>query len=401
MLTNPKILHLASDDKFIDQAAPVFERAFPGKNYILVFSNSSTLRYVKLRPNKVIVTSFSFLGRPKVKKSFFKNYDLVVFHSLGNLLYPEIYNIPKDIPIVWLGWGYDYYDLIDDPNNFLMNKTRELSDNMRTFTLRSYFRKFLRCGSKFFGIAKSRKTAIERVSLFSPVLENEYNLVKNSAKWNEFPHEARWNYGTIEDHLVKGFEDQQVESNNILVGNSASFTSNHIEILHLLKKQRVNSRRVIVPLSYGDRKYALKVVEVGEKLFDKSFKPLMDFMPIDLYVRKIKQCGYVIMNHKRQQAVGNIVIMLYLGARVFLREENPAYSFLKGIGVELSSIQQLEVHSYLLDTPLSENQREKNKQLVSDYWSRERGISRAKALVIQALDCKNSTNGFITESESN
>jgi hypothetical protein len=115
-------------------------------------------------------------------------------------------------------------------------------------------------------------------------------------------------------------------------------------------------------------------------------------MPIQDYVATIKQCGYVIMNHKRQQAVGNIVIMLYLGARVFLREENPTFPFLKDLGVVISSVQELEKDISLLHTPLSIEEKERNKRLVSDYWSRESGIARTKALVDRALSLANKSS---------
>ncbi|MGP4883030.1 hypothetical protein ACTXQV_67810, partial [Klebsiella pneumoniae] len=70
-------------------------------------------------------------------------------------------------------------------------------------------------------------------------------------------------------------------------------------------------------------------------IFGDKFLPVVDYMPIQQYVGILINCGFVIMNHVRQQALGNILIMLYLGAKVFLREENPVYTFLKNHGVAL------------------------------------------------------------------
>jgi dTDP-N-acetylfucosamine:lipid II N-acetylfucosaminyltransferase len=380
-----KILHLASDDKFVDHAFLVFEKAFPGKNDVLLLAKSKNLKYVKLTPKKIVLVKLSHKRTPKILESEYQNYDLVVFHSFGSLLYPEIYNIPQEIPTVWIGWGYDYYDLIDAPENLLLPETRKLAAQCRRSNIREIAGKILRFGFDLFGISKSREKAIEKVSIFSPVLPNEYSLVRNSHNWKKFPECARWNYGTIEDHLVKGFEDEQVNDNAILVGNNASFTCNHIETFNFLNVKGFQDRDIVVPLSYGDKIYGQRVAEAGERYFGRSFSPLMDFMPLQDYVAAIRKCGYVIMNHKRQQAVGNIVIMLYLGARVFVRQENPVYSFFMDMEVILSTVQELEANPALLKTPLTIEERAKNRILVSSYWARNEAHKRTQVLVEKAL----------------
>lgn len=383
-----KILHIATDDKFIDHAYTVFEKAFPGENEVVIFSKSKKLKFVKLKNYSLVKCSLSQVRKPRVKKDLYEKYDLVIFHSFGDLLYPEIFNIPEEVPTVWFGWGYDYYDLIGKPKDLLLPATQNIVYQSYKSLLRTTIGKILRFAFRLAGISKSRKKAIERLSLFSPVLPNEYEMVLESCRLQSFPEYACWNYGTMEDHLIKGFESEQVDDNAILVGNSASTTCNHLESLNFIKKYGIQDRDIVTPLSYGDKSYAKKVSEVGKRYFGDDFNPLMDFMPIQDYVSTIKKCGYVIMNHKRQQAVGNIVIMLYMGARVFLREENPTYVFLKGMGVTLTSVQDLEKNPAWLGIPLSTEERETNRKIVSDYWSRERGIARTKALVQKALAIK-------------
>ena len=94
------------------------------------------------------------------------------------------------------------------------------------------------------------------------------------------------------------------------------------------------------------------------------------------------------MNHVRQQAVGNIVIMLYLGARVFVRQENPVYDFFKGSGVAISTVQELEEHPELLSLPLTEEERAGNRAIVSNYWGREKAYERTRKLVEAAFAAK-------------
>jgi hypothetical protein len=390
-MINLKILHLSIDDKFIDHAFFLFQKAFPDQNDVLILAKSEKLEFVKLNPKKVVKLPRFDQRIPKIKRSEYESYDLVIFHSLDDCLYPEVYNIPRGIPTVWLGWGYDYYDLFTDPKNLLLPETLAAAEQLNKTSIRSIVKIVLRSTLKILRISKSRIKSIERLSVFSPVLPSEYDCVRNARNWKRFPERAQWNYGTIEDNFIKGFEEEQVNGSAILVGNSASVCCNHLDVFTMLHQIDLTDRKIVVPLSYGDKDYGQIIMETGQDYFGENFYPLTNFLPVRDYVATIKKCGYVIMNQKRQQAVGNIVIMLYLGARVFLREENPTYPFLKEMGIALSSVQELERNPALLSSPLTTAERNKNRLAVGKYWSRDRGIDRTKALVGQALALKGMT----------
>lgn len=381
-----KILHVATDGQFLDQAFPVFEKVFPNANDVFVFAPEKKIKFVKLKPDHIETKRSSYFSRkPKLSKEVYQKYDLVVFHSLERSTYPELLNISPKTPTIWLGWGFDYYlDLLDDTSLYL-DKTKNI---YRSYSLKAHIQRtsvFIRRIVRIFQLRTLKIRMVERISVFSPVLPDEYELVKKSRKWKRFPEFAIWNYGTIEDNLIKGFEGEFVTGNGILVGNSASATGNHLEVFELLNKQRVKDQQIVAPLSYGDKRLAKKFSEIGGNYFGGNFRPLMDFMPIKEYVNIIKNCGYVIMNHVRQQGVGNIVIMLYLGARVFVRQENPVHDFLKGLGVSLSTVQELEEDPTLLQTPLTARERANNRAIVFDYWSREKAWERTQKLVYKAL----------------
>ncbi|MFS6538275.1 TDP-N-acetylfucosamine:lipid II N-acetylfucosaminyltransferase [Idiomarina loihiensis] len=381
-----KILHLGTDEKFIDYAVDIFESVYPNSNDVIIFSKQKKLNFVKSKVSRIFLINLFNRFRPKISKDIYQEYDLVVFHSFADILYPEVFNIALGTPSIWLGWGYDYYGIIGNESELLLSETNQLCKSNVKQIIRSGLGRLLTRSLRLAGVAKAKTDAINKLTLFSPVLPNEYGLVKDSHLWKRFPKQAFWNYGTLEDHFIKGFENSSVDGNDILLGNSASATCNHKETLQLLNGFRLTSNRLIItPLSYGSNVYGKKISAIGNKLFGKNFLPLFKFMPVQDYVKIIKQCGYVIMNHRRQQAVGNIIIMLYLGAHVFLREENPTYHFLKNLGVKVSSVQQLEDNHDLLNTPLTAQQQLRNKQIVTEYWSREKGIFNTKGLVEQAL----------------
>src|SRR5690554_5320331 len=384
-----KILHVATDDKFLDHAVPVFEKVYPGANDVFVFAAKTPLKYVKLKPDHIETKRSSFFyKKAKLGQNTYSKYDLVIFHSLESSTYPELVNIPKETPTIWLGWGFDYYLELLHEMPLYLERTQDLYRRLAGATLK---RRAVALAKKFIRLVLHRNSkvrAVEKVTVFSPVLPEEYDMVKSSRKWRHFPKFASWNYGTMEDNLIKGFEGEVVTGNAILVGNSATYTGNHAEAFDLLHKLGVNDREVVAPLSYGDPQLAKELTSLGQEYFSDNFEPLMDFMPVQEYVAIIKKCGYVIMNHVRQQAVGNIVIMLYLGARVFVRQENPVYDFFKNSGGVSSTVQELEGQPELLNLPLTAQERASNRAIVSDYWGRERAYERTRELVEAAFAAK-------------
>lgn len=369
-----KILHLATDEKFVDQAYESFERVAQGANQVFV-CGEEPLKYVKLNPS-LIVHRYSAGSDWLVRR--LAEFDFVIIHSLTDAWIRLVNKAPSSTIFVWIGWGFDYYDLIFlSEQDALLPETNKARDRyVRKKSIISSVRSLL--SGWFYG---NKVAALSRIRYFAPVLEEEFELVMNRVSLDRKPEFISWNYGNLEDNLIKGFENSKISGTNILVGNSASSTNNHIDVFDSLKNASSAGRSIIVPLSYGDLRYRDVVVEAGHQRFGDGFKPLIDFMPIEDYLSVIKSCGFVIMNHVRQQALGNIVIMLYLGAKVFLREENPVYRFLKRQGAHVYSIQELDAAPGMLDVGLDAVQQEVNREIVSRRWSREASDGRTRSLI--------------------
>ncbi|MBN3966971.1 TDP-N-acetylfucosamine:lipid II N-acetylfucosaminyltransferase [Pseudomonas gregormendelii] len=369
-----KILHLADDEKFIDLAIKTFEVAAPDQNDLYVYSRHP-LRLVKSRAS--IPSKLSLLTGYLAKK--INQYDLVIIHSLNPAWYPSILKLNRNIPIVWIGWGYDYYDIIySSPKQMLLPLTKQrMKEIQTTGSLYSKIKSKL----KNLITSTSKTKVIERINYFSPVLPAEFDLVKNMFSGTKFPEYIFWNYGNLEEDLVRGFTDSQVTGNAILVGNSASLENNHLDTFSLLSNTGFQKRFLVCPLSYGDARYRDLLTKIGRDRFGELFKPLVDFVPIDLYVRTLESCGFVIMNHVRQQAVGNIVIMLYLGAKVFLRRECPTFEFFHSQGAIIFSVQQLEQNPDLLNAKLDQQSMKINRSIVMKNWSKASSDKKTMDLI--------------------
>lgn len=68
--------------------------------------------------------------------------------------------------------------------------------------------------------------------------------------------------------------------------------------------------RLLVLLSYGRASYARAPVDAGRAALSGRFDPLTDWMPIGAYNTRIASYGFVFMNLRRQQALGNICVAL-------------------------------------------------------------------------------------------
>ncbi|MBD3611205.1 MAG: TDP-N-acetylfucosamine:lipid II N-acetylfucosaminyltransferase [Hydrogenovibrio crunogenus] len=316
-----------------------------------------------------------------------KGFDLVVLHGFDVFKYPLVVLAPAGVKFAWLGWGYDYYDYIyANPDDLLLVDTQALKTECSQKSLKQSFlpvKSLKKIARKAIELG-FRQKALKRIDTISPVLKEDYDLLKSAGLLKPLPDFVPWNYGSLEESLIKNFIGQRVSGTKVLVGNSASFTNNHLEafeFLQQLAKPEESKLQVIAPLSYGDDCCKQAVIEKGVSCFGESFQSVTDFMPIDEYVALIKQCGFVVMNHKRQQAVGNIVIMLYLGARVFLREENPTYQMLKNEGAIVNTLVELKAQPGLLKTPLNENEITQNIEVLYKHWSKAVIDQKTKNLV--------------------
>lgn len=129
---------------------------------------------------------------------------------------------------------------------------------------------------------------------------------------------------------------------NIQVGNSAAPDNNHIEVLRLLKRFDNENINIFVPLSYGDNKYAQDVVEYGKKNFGEKFKPLLHFLDAKDYSQYLAAIDIAIFNHKRQQALGNIFALLYLGKKVYIRNDISTWPYLREeLNLNITSYQDI------------------------------------------------------------
>lgn len=156
--------------------------------------------------------------------------------------------------------------------------------------------------------------------------------------------------GVVNQHYVApmpGFPDSTVNYKQIrevpkrdttikiLIGNSATASNRHLDVFNILKDKQLENVRLYCPLSYGDDEYRDKIYQNGRLLLGERFAPIIKFMQFEEYIRFLATMDVGIFYNDRQQALGNIIYMLLLGKKVYLREGTTVWENFNNIGLKV------------------------------------------------------------------
>ena len=160
----------------------------------------------------------------------------------------------------------------------------------------------------------------------------------------------------------------------ILVGNSADPSNEHLEVFKLLEKFKEEDIQIIVPLSYGDKAYAKEIARVGKDIFGNKLISLMELIPLDEYRRLQHGLDIAIFAHKRQQAMGNIISLLGMGKKVYLRSDISTWRSLKSYDLNIEDMYHIEL------TKISAVDKEANMKIVKSVYSKENLLKQWQAI---------------------
>ena len=118
---------------------------------------------------------------------------------------------------------------------------------------------------------------------------------------------------------------------------------------------------------------------MAKNIFKNNFYPLVDFMPLEEYNEILSTCSIVVMNHLRQQAGGNIIVMLYLGANIFLNKENQFFQFLKNRGAIIFTMDELNNEN--ICNNLTHDQVDINRNILRNIFSEDVIINKTKNMI--------------------
>lgn len=355
-----RILHIVTDDKFGKFVYQEFSQTEDVINEYLCVSENIQLVFINFPYEHHWNGDNDYLGK---LMDIINKYHTVVVHFLNKNALKIISKLDPEIKVVWIGWGGDYYWLIDTLPKFSLygRKTAKYLD-----VKDSYFIKKLK---KITRICKVR--ALQRIDYFSPVLQSEYDMIKINYP-NFRPKYIAWNYGNLQDNYIAGYEDFKITDKNLLIGNSATPTNNHLDIFEKLEiGNTINFfDKIFIPLSYGNKEYKKNIIDQAEICLGTRVNIIAEFLPYEQYMKILQKCDNVIMGHIRQQAMGNIIALLYLGAKIYFPEESVVYKDLLSKGYSVFTIANLTDED-LVKNPLNSKIIAIHRELLNAEWGKE------------------------------
>ena len=328
------------------------------------------------------------LEKQRPSSNNWENVQALVIHMLTPFSAETLLSSKHRFPVLWLAWGCDVYNATPTLEwRLYQPQTLQYFSSNGSHRPIWYAKAIIRCILQKTGIYGNRRDrnhfrAIKACTFCAPVFPSEEAAIRKHCNFKG--RFLRFSYGDYaSENTSPGPESAPAE--NILVGNSSSPTSNQLDVFQLLQRLHLGSRKVIVPLSYGDLKYRDYVLKRAGGMLGDNFVPIVDFLPLKDYTSLVRTCGICIFNHKRQQAVGNILMGLQNGAKVCLPETNPVYSYFQGLGARLFCLNR-DLTQQLLDCPLEDHFVKINREIVRQEYGREALLDRVGRVVRVLLE---------------
>lgn len=336
------VIHIFPDEKFTYDYIQRINRLYDKNKHIFLIyysgQNLCTRDMVKNYNNVFFISTF----KDSIFLDYYEKAEKIICHSLffrtRDLI--ALYNVYKrqNRKMIWALWGGDLYDEYRRNHKSLNIKAR----------IREYYRKKI-------------------IASFYKVLStSDYEQMKKWYETNAVQGKGLYSY---EFKPIEKIDKKEFLRNNVMIGHSATATCCHKDAFELLSKYK-DSIEVYCPLSYPkNEEYIKQVDEAGVSIYAESYHPLKDFMNYHEYVGFLNNMDVGIFNNDRQQGMGNIVNLLYLGKKVYMNKKNTLYQALCEEGFTLFDIENIKDNTFFKD--LTNEQKEKNRKLIEYRYSDE------------------------------
>lgn len=359
------ILHLFSDQKVVSRDFKNYKEFIPDYEHIgiLFLGNSEKPKYVSN------IKEFKIYNPSLVKSFDFSKVACVKVHFLSDEKVKFIFSIPKTIPVWWNVYGGDLYNRYLQYMGYKLYYTDKVFQTIKkqlTFPLKKIIREI-----EYWKITK-------RVKYYSAI-DCDYQLIKLYSKHARKSINLPLFSYPMEDIMGNLYNSTFKDGNSIIIGNSASYTNNHLYCLNYLKKIDLTKHQTVLQLAYGgDKKYNYEVKIRYQEDLKCPVIANEEFLPLDAFNKSLQNAHAFIFGNWRQEAVGNILTAFYLGKKVFLSNKSPLLNYFRQKGFTVYELETLDMS--ILDE-LPQHIKEKNRTLCDQLYS----IQRLKHLMQDAF----------------
>lgn len=384
------IVHFVVDEKIIDQIIDNFLE-ISEENMFLVFTENFKNKFTHITRDVSSIRRFDY-NHEDINEVLKKlKADAIIVHQLNLNFAKTINQINKSLKIAWIEWGFDMYHLPKiRPTLYAPITKNYLLRNEPSLPLKFLIKKNRLSRNLLYKLKNKNDPykeifrAIRKINFFSTYIKEDFNYFMKfyNKKHLSFSETA---FSTIDQYLA-GNKNLRINEHatNIIVGNSNTIECNYLDVICELEKRKDKFNKAYFVLSYGKNdSHKKEVITKGKKNLVEKFHPLTDFMPREKYIKMLQSCSVGIFNHYRQQAMGNIIALLYMGARVYLSEKNPAYHYFLRKGIAVNSFEnEFEIYT---NTILSSEKAENNRRILDSIFSKEKVVNDLRNLTAKLL----------------
>ncbi len=388
---NIRYVHLMTDHFYSKKFIEIIHSNFDFKKHLFIiirqrnkeqFISTDQFQNIVIYnvPSNIIKRLFFieiYLKR-KIRK-ILRNTELIFIHFLKFEFCLIFFRSHLKAKLFWIIWGADLYNTI--PFKLYDPYTSNLLKEMNNIIRKSF--EFI----YFFLYGKIQKKVIKKLDLIISAYRGDLILLYKyfdfkGMDYLEFNYPNPVDFEKIDDNLSNSNDEITNSKKNkkklILIGNSGHPTNNHLDLMIRLSKINEKDFRIVCPLSYGPPKYIREIIKKGKNLFGKDFIPLTRFLPPKKYYKILKKIDIAIMYHNRQQALGNINILLYLKKPICMKKTSIFFDLVRKKASIFPSkkIEQIILNDEMLDEEIFVY----NKKLAKEYLSVETSIYYLKKL---------------------
>lgn len=277
------------------------------------------------------------------------------------------------IPVNWVFWSYEYYHR---PDRYI--------ESLEPFS-RKYYQQHIRGWRSIFTPAIDLMKRILSVPVFDRGLMNEsyirvtdfysflprdYRNVFTSIPGNKYVYHPI-SFLSIEE-ITGGVKlDDEGLQTTIMIGHSASITSNHAELIDRLSALSL-ANDYFIPLEYGDLQYGALVREyAGRALGVDRVEFLEKRLSLPEYYHRLSSIGFAVFNFRWQEGLGNILFLLWNGTKLFLREQSSVYQQFDQWGLHVFTIEH-DLDATAFADKLSRENAADNRRILEELFSEQR-----------------------------
>ena len=300
--------------------------------------------------------------------------------------------VHKDVRVAWGVFGAEFYNrpelsqmpmMLNETEEFMLRNARFLDRDR----IRSEARGLANWRTRLVPAHRNRialfRRVMQRVNVVATAFADEFTLIKRRVS-----KQAQHSWFTYYN-LEQATSDIKVDAGSdwILIGNNAHPSNNHLESLKLIDQ---SEKIAWLPLAYGSDDYRNNLTDLLKGR--PNTRLLTDALSLSEYLAQLQKCGVAILNHRRQQAFGNVVALIQQGSRIFLRRENAIASLLQHLDIYFEYIDDRQIEADRL-TLLSANQQDHNRRQLASAFAKTK-VEQAAHRTLDLLFCISEEAGF-------